>query len=59
LESSCRMSDSQIKRKKSVPVLRKFSIFTGLDEQTNNKDDFSYDNPAMYNESSRKNSFWK
>jgi hypothetical protein len=53
------MSDSQIKRKKSVPVLRKFSIFTGLDEQTNNKDDFSYDNPAMYNESSRKNSFWK
>ncbi|XP_052077881.1 ATP-binding cassette sub-family C member 5-like [Mytilus californianus] len=40
---------SDIKKKKSVPELRKFSIFTGLDEAVKDKESYAYDNPALYN----------
>ncbi|CAG2238211.1 ABCC5 [Mytilus edulis] len=40
---------SDIKKKKSVPELRKFSIFTGLDESAKDKEAHAYDNPALYN----------
>lgn len=40
---------SDIKKKKSVPELRKFSIFTGLDESVKDKEAHAYDNPALYN----------